>query len=269
MNPIREFLSNRGDLQPGGQPMDLSSCFEQDRKYIIVITGRCGSTWLQGLLRDIQKGNPEEFFALEHSAFFYDRVEAEGLEDFARKVSREFATGGCFGFQTNFQRFKWLGEIVDLRASFGDFTWIDMRRRDRIAQAVSYSLAKSSGEWHRYVNREPELPSAEPSPASASDAAIIGELRLIMQLERSSDAYYEKEGIRPLRIFYEDLLAAKEFTLYRVACAINGGPVADFRVPDDSTLRLSRPTTTHDEFIRRNWDTIHKICFENSPARTR
>lgn len=76
-------------------------------------------------------------------------------------------------------------------------TWVWIRRRDRVRQAVSWCRAEQTGSWHAE-----ESERVEP----VYDAVRIERLiQLSMKHEREWRDYFERQAIKPLEVFYEDL----------------------------------------------------------------
>jgi len=86
-------------------------------------------------------------------------------------------------------------------AQFPDATWLFLRRRDPLAQAISYWRAKASDRWHVPAK------AAEPEPPVAYDfAAIDACVRELVLQDRLWDHFFALAGVAPVTLWYEDLL---------------------------------------------------------------
>lgn len=251
-NPVRDTF--QGVHAAPSPPIDLSKAFRRERNYIMVITGRCGSTWLGRLLKQARCGDPREFFSNDGGRTFYDRVAAVDLFDYAAKLSERFAPGGVFGFQQTGRRLRWLGEIVDIPRSFKNFVWFDMRRRNFVAQAFSFERALQTGQWH--LN-----PGDEQADAAVeySDERVLARIRSILTEEAMNDEFYGELGVAPCRIFYEDLVCGKAVTLVRIVQEILGAPPSDFKAPRDETKPFLPASREEADFARRHAGTIAEL----------
>lgn len=75
---------------------------------------------------------------------------------------------------------------------------INLRRRDRLAQAVSYARASISGIWRK------EQESSAARPIEYSDEAIEAAERGIAFQEAVWEQMFDELGIEPLTIWHED-----------------------------------------------------------------
>ncbi|MGF1454073.1 MAG: Stf0 family sulfotransferase [Alphaproteobacteria bacterium] len=83
---------------------------------------------------------------------------------------------------------------------FPEARWLQVMRRDKFAQAVSFWRAKTSGRWHVYRQNGPE-------PALDYDfSAILTALREIELHDQLWDDFFREAEIEPFRILYEDIL---------------------------------------------------------------
>jgi LPS sulfotransferase NodH len=76
-----------------------------------------------------------------------------------------------------------------------------LRRRNRLAQAISYARASSSGVWRK------EQESSDTSPVEYSDDALEAAERGIIFQEVVWEQMFGELGIEPLTIWHEDALA--------------------------------------------------------------
>ena len=278
LNPIKIALSNRGILVPDN-PVNLSRAFVAagvERKYIISMTGRCGSTWLASSLAQISNcGNPLEYFS-EEAIPHYGKPDGSGdFFQFIESVVAATKTGAAFGLKIDGMRLHWLSSICDIGLSFSpDQTpWIDMRRLNIVKQAFSFVRAKKTGVWHDFVNQSVTAHST--TSGSNSDApgvvaltevdesAVWREILRLAEIERALDSLYISLGIKPMRIFYEEMLDSKSTVLLRVLAYLF--PKRTFTFKDiqlaDPTRKMSGDFMISDEilFISRHAKSINVV----------
>lgn len=222
-NPLRRALESGGVVLPDG-PIDLSPVFSAagiSRRYVIGMTGRCGSTWLATALQQIPNcGNPQEFMSDEFTPFALKSTSARDLPGYYQSVFTRFKTGETFGFKIDGMRLGWLSSLCDVERSFGGGStqWIDMRRLNIVQQAFSFARAKKSGVWHLFTRKDPKATQIKQlqQGTSVADADVWSEIFRLCEAERTLDRLYRDAKVEPLRIVYEELRDSKPQLLLRV-----------------------------------------------------
>jgi LPS sulfotransferase NodH len=235
------------DTPPGAPPLEA---FDWERSgvalpYVIFITGRCGSTLLTRLLAESGLcGNPDEFFNEER---IVDLAKEWATPDFAayfHAVVEHSASNYRFGCEIDPFRFQQLRELIAFPEVFSPrrsvFFW--MTRRDIVAQAWSYAKAKQTGLWQLFADgSEKRLAAVEPGDGSTiDDRRWWRELILLLENERTIEAYFAASGITPYRLDYEMLVADRQRTVVSVLQALFCGPeeiAQNLRVGADHTQR--------------------------------
>lgn len=212
--------------------------------YVICATPRTGSTLLCDLLRSTgAAGSPDSFFMREVAS---EWRRAWGLPDKGDMSDREFdratlravieaGKGGTaiFGLRLMRESLEDVSAFLDrlfpglpsdrarLEAAFGRTLFIHLRREDKLAQAVSLVKAGQTGLWHVAPDGR-ELERVAPPQEPRYDFPRIAQE--IAQLERHDAAWlawFEREGIEPLRVGYEALSAAPASVLARICDALD------------------------------------------------
>jgi LPS sulfotransferase NodH len=103
-----------------------------------------------------------------------------------------------------------------------------LRRRDRVAQAVSYARAALSGIWRK------EQEVASPAPIEYSQEALESAEQGIVLQEGVWEKMFSDLRIEPLRVWHEDVLASPEAEIRQVAdyVGVTIEPHAAVRVPE-------------------------------------
>ncbi|MCA8899912.1 MAG: hypothetical protein KDA53_01540 [Hyphomonas sp.] len=254
MNPYRTFFESQGESF-GRKRLDLSDAFPHHpdfRNYMIVIAGRCGSTWLGQMLSDLKLvGVPGEWLNTQGLPALYKKRDATSLADYLHKTA---ALHPVFGVQINPERLFHLAALVNFRKTFAGFAYIDLRRRGFVAQAFSFARARKSGKWHNLEGPPPEV----------SDADVWRMIGGIIRYEQRIDAWYARNRIEPLRLVYEDLLADRHAVILRILFHLSrsGEPPA-YTPPPERMKRNSTGAGSQDtalmDFLGRHMERLETI----------
>lgn len=210
--------------------------------YIIASTPRSGSNLLAGgLTATAVAGYPTERFprpdalTAEQRKTLTTPVPPEGfydLEQDARYIRDIIESGttlnGVFGikmhwFQVHDAARRLQGYLNSrdttvaalFAAAFPNLSYIWLRRRDKVAQAVSLYEATRTG---RYVKlRNAAEPDCRPSGAASFDyPRILTYWSALKRWEESWENYFRENDLTPLTIFYDELSDAYESTIRKV-----------------------------------------------------
>lgn len=197
------------------------------------------------------------YYARFEQGMSFDRVMLD--------IIARFSVGRSFGFKINPTRLFWLGEHLDLAATFGgpETRWIDMRRWNVVRQACSFVRAKRSGVWHK-LNDQTVLPAGPAKPdMEMTDRQVWSEIAGILRQERQADAFYASAHIAPLRIFYEEILDSKRQLLLRVTRHI-GAPLtlAQAAAIKEKTTKLASKDDERedDAFVERHAEALNRVA---------
>ena len=227
--------------------------------YLVCATQRSGSTLLCELLKGTEvAGVPDEYFERLRATglprqpreYFTDpayddiaqrlaphnpgRAEQPGeFEQWLTYVSqRGTSPNGVFGakmmwnyfddFRTRFTELPGLGSLTfneALDAVFPNLHIVFVRRRDKVAQAVSLWKAIQTQTWRTEV---------EPDPIPRTAAYDYAALRYLLDELHRWDARWEDwfhaTGREPIRVIYEDFVGSRAATVGRVLDALGVDP---------------------------------------------
>lgn len=192
-----------------GSPLDAASQWPQDadtHNYIMVIQGRCGSTWFGDLLiKSKRLGLPREWFNTPGMISYARKFEAGSLSDYLVAVAGRTKP---MAMQIDAMRLFLLEAAIDFETSFIDagFRWIDLRRTNLLAQAFSFARARQTAHWHGQGQPDVEVDTQE----------VWKMITHIVQYEQAIDAWYTRHEIVPLRLTYEDLCSDMELSFARL-----------------------------------------------------
>jgi trehalose 2-sulfotransferase len=173
------------------------SCF-------VCATPRCGSWFLCGLLASTGvAGRPHEWFWRDTRSALERAWGVRSGEEYVELVLAAGTTpNGVFGAKV-----MW-GMLPDL-SPFPDAQFVWLRRRDRIAQAVSFAKAVQTGHWHGW---DP-VPRTQPTYHFEEIDTLRSE---IDELEAGWEGWFEREGVEPLELAYEEVVATPQAETLRV-----------------------------------------------------
>lgn len=154
-----------------GPAFDLPPCTGASA-YVIASTPRSGSTLLARMLWDHgQAGAPKEYLnpmqlrdwevrfgsrvsRARHAMLWGPTVGFVGrrwterrVEGQIRRVRARRSSGGWFGLKLHWHHHQQFFAHRSLDDVLGPVTWIRIRRRDQVAQAVSWEIARQTGRW--------------------------------------------------------------------------------------------------------------------------
>ncbi|KWE34121.1 Stf0 family sulfotransferase [Burkholderia territorii] len=185
-----------------------------NRTFTIAFTPRCGSTVLSNALTSAHLGRPTEYFQYPYSEQSpFGITPGERFEEDFETLILDRSINGIFGSKIMHDHRAhlddWLATSVHGYATLDDILpnhrWIYIRRENSIKQAVSLYIADETGVWH--------MPTCSDSDTSTPKVrydffAILTKLMMLLSHEANWEAYFDKTGIRPLRMTYESLIAS-------------------------------------------------------------
>jgi len=207
--------------------------------YLLASVPRAGSTYLSHLLwRTGCLGSPLEYLNFEPAGPYGF---AGGSPDVQRRLwrsvlRRRCSANGVFGlkaFPPQLEQLKrknpaLLEEVLAIILPQGATRRvIYLRRRDRLAQTVSYSRATLSGVWRK------EQETARPPQIEYSDEALEAAERGIDFQEAGWEQMFAELKIEPLTVWHEDALADGAAVARAVAdyIGVSIDPAAAVEVP--------------------------------------
>lgn len=169
--------------------------------YVVCAVPRSGSSLLCELLMlSGLAGAPTEYFDRTQMEQFMGQWHVQDLAGYLHELQlRKTGPNGRFGAKLHH------GQMLDvfgpdgLRDALPDLRAVSITRSDRVAQAVSYSIASQTGRWastHAAGRARPRYRRAE-------IAQLLGEIE---HQEAGWERWYERSGVAPFRIVYEDLI---------------------------------------------------------------
>jgi len=226
------------------------------RPIVVLMTPRSGSSWLADVMAKTGRlGAPEEYA----SYFFLPQANAklcaaEEIEYLNGLLSRRGTPNGIFSMNIawgDIERFS----TIDFFEYFSGASFVYLRRRSLLNQAISLMLAVNTGVFHlrdgRAVGSDHySKVKARGLSRAPSDAGVQTDVMKwaahIVNYECQLELQLAIRGIKPLRIYYEDLPETMQRVIRNIAAT------AGVRVDDVTTTAssLSRTRTALNEEIR-------------------
>ena len=203
--------------------------------YLVCSIPRSGSNLLCDLLSATGvAGAPTELFHPDYMRMLKQRwdVEVETPEQYVGQLlARKTSPNGVFGAKAHWGQYQPFFEDTDPRHALPNMQAIFVTRRDQLRQAVSWVRALQTLRWQSIQSERPER------PAEFDPEHITRKLRRIGREEDAWEALFDRYGIEPHRVVYEDLVADQSRVVRGVLEFIGVEPPADLQ---GATPRLER-----------------------------
>jgi LPS sulfotransferase NodH len=200
-----------GQLQPepGWAPPDLDVLF-------LCFTNRCGSNYLAHLLASTGAFNEAgEFFNAPVVLMHAVPRGVRSLPEYFSALPALVPHSGRIAAKASIDQLVMLADAGILDALRGRATYLLMERQDRLAQAISRAIAWQNGRWTT------AHASDVPDSALVFDRAAIDlELAMVAYDNAAFSLFFSANGIVPIHITYEALLADAGHAVEAVAATM-------------------------------------------------
>jgi trehalose 2-sulfotransferase len=212
---------------------------------------RSGSSLLCDLLATTElAGAPMEYLDEDAIRAFGRIWGMDAFEDYLDALlARKTSPNGVFGLKLLYGQLRELAgrELGDV---FPNPRFIYITRRDHLRQAVSFARATQTEQWASDHPAPSHLPVFDPDQ-------IQHMLEWIERDERLWEEYFELRSISPLRIVYEDFVAAVDGTVLRAMEHIGIELPAGFRL---------RPATISKQADELSEDWVRRFSARSRPS---
>ncbi len=200
---------------------------EPRTSYLVCSIPRSGSSLLCELLSATGvAGAPAELFHPDYMRMLRQRwgVAAATAPEYVRELlARKTGPNGVFGAKAHWAQYQGFFEDADPRRLLPGLQAILIGRRDHLRQAVSWVRALQTLRWESVQSERPER-------AAEFDAEqITRKLTRIGREEAAWSALFDRHGIVPHRVSYEDLVADQDQAVHDVLEFIGVEPPAGLR----------------------------------------
>jgi trehalose 2-sulfotransferase len=195
------------------------------RSYTIAFAARSGSNEICNLLARNGLGQPSEFF--QSASARNSALPSCALNEVLDAVSKH-SRNGIFGSKmAHDHRARLDAGLVETVAEYRSLDdvlpqhrWVWLRRRDKVAQAISLCRAEHSNLWAIASTdddgRRPEW--------SFDFYDVLSRTMILMMNDLAWGIYFEESGRQPYVIFYEDFFADVRHGLTQVISHLGGLP---------------------------------------------
>ena len=166
------------------------------------------------------------------------------LGDYLRELlARKTSPNGVFGTKAHWGQYQPLFGESDPRTLFPALRVVFITRRDRLRQAVSWVRALQTLKWVTPVGPRVERPEV------FDHEHITQKLGRIDREEEVWESLFDRHGIEPHRVVYEDFVEAQEATVRAVLDALDVDAPADLHLPPPALDRQADQLS--DEWVER------------------
>jgi trehalose 2-sulfotransferase len=199
---------------------------EPQVSYLICSVPRSGSNLLCDLLSGTGvAGAPTELFHPDFMRILKQRWEVETTQDYvAQLLARKTGPNGVFGVKAHWDQYHSVFETTDPRRVLPNLQLISITRRDHLRQAVSMVGALQTLRWK---STHPERPHRTTEYDAEDIARKLGRIKRVEELWTD---LFDRYGIEPHRVIYEDFVADQSGTLRGVLEFIGVAPPAKLEV---------------------------------------
>lgn len=226
--------------------------------YAICATGRSGSSWFAKLLASTgELGTPQDFLNTPYQRRLYGKHYPADRHEQIRLILTEGRTAnGVYGLKLFPLNLHNAAQSIAWTQLLPNLHFIHWRRRDILGQALSRHRAFQTLAW-----RSTQHSRAEPSYDGES---ILEGLEWVAIQDARWEVFFARNGIEPLRLVYEDVMAAPEAAVAAVATLV-GLDKPPSIAPGLIELEIQRDALTEDwrtRFLREygNPDDIDELC---------
>lgn len=250
-NKIQSLLGDTPN--PVTTSVDYWSSHDIDLAYVIVITGRCGSTLLTHLVSSLSLfGKPDELFTEEMLPHMIRKYRSSEISCLLSNIAKDASSNRTFGFQIDPLRLSWLQShwdiCDDIRRSSIRFG--AMIRQDLLSQAYSYLSSKRSGIWHTFSSQNSNIKESIDSSLSVSDSSVLAvlakelliELTLILRSEDMINMVARESNTKPVIISYEELITDRFHTIYKLMRGLGASYAVTSSLDAKRDLLQAEPT---------------------------
>lgn len=226
--------------------------------YIIATSPRTGSSLLgEALTTSRRAGMPEEFFDVhaQNEQYWVNRLKIPAGASYIDHVEAATRTSnGVFGFKLHWHQMPALVNrllqgrpdtasligrpVFDLILErFPGMRFIQLTRRNKIQQAISYFRASDTNFWRSWSDNRPTQQKPTKKPEYNREG-IESHLKMILNMDAGWQRFFSDHNVAPLRLEYEDFAQTYARTTLQVL-AFLGLPADDLVLPPPALRRMA------------------------------
>jgi LPS sulfotransferase NodH len=173
----------------------------------ICFTNRCGSNYLAELLASTQKlPAAGEVFNWPYVVKQSEERGFRSFEEFCGHLVRTRSVNGVFAGKVGWSQLYFLTRMRLIPELFATPRFIHIRRRDVLGQAISYVIAKQTGQWKSDITRrERDKQLAQPEPVYDADA-ISARIKSFTVANALLEEFFASFRFPLYQVVYEDII---------------------------------------------------------------
>lgn len=206
-----------GDLWLTAQRLDISASTPLDLAgdldfCFLCFTNRCGSNFFAQLLASSgQLNEAQESYGHEEVLRVAANHGLRSFREYVSQVARSSAIEGRFVVKTSISHIVLLAKTGVLRDMLPRADFILLERIDKLAQAISLSIAEQTKQWASFVA------SAPSDPPKYEFDRIISLIHSTTRQMQAFDEFFALNGLVPTHVTYESISADPLFQAADVA----------------------------------------------------
>lgn len=193
-----------------------------EQSYLVLMSARCGSNLLCSHLAQIRFGKPIEAFHFNHQ-MMRDRhhwdIDFNDPAAYLRQAIHFQMVDGVYGMKVHWGQFqtflKTARQLTDpfeptitdtelIEVFFPGSAYIHIKRRDKIKQAISFSIAMQTGIWLVRTDQDDEYEKFI-LPSVYDREHIEGCLEELLAYDVAWENFLKRNDVNYLELWYEDL----------------------------------------------------------------
>lgn len=212
---------------------------------IIAATARSGSNFLADIMSATgQLGYPSEYFNRLNTADALGTM-SDALEERIRHLlSTGVSSNGVLSIKVLSAHLPF--GSMDFADFFPNPIWVWLRRRDLLGQAISWVIATQTNAW---TSLQPAI-----SPPTYDTKQIRQRLLQIISGNAKWELYFARNGIEPVALWYEDIVANRHGALCQIAARLGVSLPDHAGTPNYQLQRTSINQEWREQFIREYGD---------------
>ena len=214
-----------------GDPLDA-------RVLLMCFLNRSGSNLLaEALYATGQMGFATEYLHYDEVRERSERYRLTSLNDYVRSIiDTHRAAQTSMSIRLSWDQLYYITKEDIIPGVLRNPVFFYVTRKDLAAQALSYQIAKTTGRWKSYIQKD-VLPSQKNTVIT--DAMIHQSMNWIKNCQTRFEDYFRVMQIEPVRIYYEDLDTDLETQVRRVMDAMKLTLDDDWRL-DRTSIRVEK-----------------------------
>jgi len=191
--------------------------------FFVLFTNRCGSTFLTEIMNQVGFGIPPRVEVF-NSDLLIASCEEHSIPSFTQYFLRLVAgwnKNQQVGFKIGPQQLFWLTK-TGLLSHFRSLKIINSQRRDRISQAISFYIARQTGQWHSQMYRNDDV---GPIPYHRND--ILQCLHSIHHGQQLANYYADLHNLPHISVDYENTLTDPDGEIKRLGRFLDAPEITD------------------------------------------